>query len=98
MHGTSIRHAVDHNAPDLNLLLLCHDQCTEVATTPYVNRMVQLLPEWRGVNVFEEASQRRLNRLVMWMEASLERPSAKMTDVPAEDLVNGMIDREWNKM
>lgn len=68
----------------------------EVLCTPFVARMVHVLPEWREVDVLAAAKEKGLQRLVEWMEACLERPSARMTGPRKDELVEGLAEWEWS--
>lgn len=68
----------------------------EVALTPWVARMIEVLPDWRGVDVMQLAADQKLNRLISWMKACMDRPSAKMTDPTSEALIQGLVDWQWS--
>lgn len=84
--------AIDREGP---YLLGPYYTMAEVSATPFVARMVQVLPEWRGMDVIDACRQRRLERAAAWMEGCLARPSAKMTDPTSDELLNGMAEWEW---
>ncbi|KAF6251488.1 hypothetical protein COO60DRAFT_611407 [Scenedesmus sp. NREL 46B-D3] len=68
----------------------------EVLATPFVARMVQVLPEWRGMDVLAECDVRKLPRVAGWMRACLGRPSAQMTGPRKKELVDGLVEWEWS--
>jgi len=68
----------------------------EVCCTPFVARMAQVLPEWRGVDVMQLCKDKGLSRVVGWMQACLERPSARLTGPKKDELVEGLAEWEWS--
>lgn len=68
----------------------------EVLATPYVARLVQVLPEWRGIDVLAECEAASLHRVAAWMRACLERPSAKLTTPGQQELMEGLVSSEWS--
>jgi glutathione S-transferase len=68
----------------------------EVSCTPFVARMVQVLPEWREVDVMQLCKDKGLSRMVSWMEACLQRPSARLTGPKKDELVEGLAEWEWS--
>lgn len=70
----------------------------ECLCTPYVARMVEVLPECRGLDVMAECERRGLDRVAGWMAACLERPSARQTSPTKTELVSGLADWENAKV
>jgi glutathione S-transferase len=68
----------------------------EVLLTPWVARMVEVLPEWRGVDVLEECKARRLEHVAGWMRACLARPSAKATSPRNAELLHELAEAEMS--
>lgn len=58
----------------------------DVSTVPFLQRMLVCLPEYRGIDVRELMHEKKLDRLVKWAEAVLERPTAKETK-PDDDVI-----------
>lgn len=68
----------------------------EVLCTPFVARMVEVLPEWREMDVLAECETRKLHRVAGWMRACLARPSAQLTGPKRKELVDGLVEWEWS--
>jgi hypothetical protein len=77
----------------LALFIRC---AAEVLATPFVARMVEVLPEWRGMDVLAECDARKLPRVAGWMRACLGRPSAQLTGPRKQELVDGLVAWEWS--
>lgn len=58
----------------------------DVSTVPFLQRLLVCLPVYRGIDVWELMRENKLDRLVKWAEAVLERPSAKETK-PDDDVI-----------
>ncbi|KAK9834181.1 hypothetical protein WJX81_006244 [Elliptochloris bilobata] len=58
----------------------------ELSTSPFVRRMLVVLPHYRGYDAMAVAGVRKLTRLKAWLEASLARPSLKHT-TPSDEVV-----------
>jgi glutathione S-transferase len=69
----------------------------EVVCTPWVARMVEVLPEWRSMDVMVECDKAHLSKARDWMAACLARPSAAATCPAKEQLVEGLAAREWSR-
>lgn len=59
-------------------------------------RMVQVLPEWRGLDVLAACDARKLGRVAGWMRACLARKSAQLVGPRQHELVSGMAENEWS--
>lgn len=70
--------------------------CVQVLCTPYVARMVSVLPDWRNIDVLQECEDAQLHRVAGWMRACLARPSAQMTAPDRKELVEGLVEWEWS--
>eukprot|EP00879_Flechtneria_rotunda_P011732 GHRR01012253.1.p1 GENE.GHRR01012253.1~~GHRR01012253.1.p1 ORF type:complete len:264 (+),score=87.09 GHRR01012253.1:401-1192(+) len=68
----------------------------EVISTPFIVRMVEVLPEWRDMDVLAECERKRLVRVAGWMRACLARPSAKLSGPERRELVDGLVEWEWS--
>jgi glutathione S-transferase len=68
----------------------------EVLSTPFVARMVEVLPEWRDMDVLAECDARKLYRVAGWMRACMARPSAQLTGPNRKELVDGLVEWEWS--
>lgn len=86
----------DGRAPHEHYLMGPFYTTAEVICTPFVARMVEVLPEWRDVDVLAECETRKLHRVAGWMRACLARPSAQLTGPNRKELVDGLVEWEWS--
>jgi glutathione S-transferase len=68
----------------------------ETSCTPFVERLMNVLPEWRQVDVMAICAERKLLRLALWMRACVLRPTAIETSPGSQELINGLVSREWS--
>lgn len=59
----------------------------DVCTLTIMQRMLLVMPEFRGVDVWKLMKDEKMDRLVQWTEAVTERPSAKETKPDDVELI-----------
>ncbi|EIE18172.1 glutathione S-transferase [Coccomyxa subellipsoidea C-169] len=59
----------------------------ETVTTPFVRRALVTLPHFKGVDPLEIAKSKGLDRLVAWIQASMDRESNKKTGPSDEAII-----------
>ncbi|KAF8072808.1 GSTU2 [Scenedesmus sp. PABB004] len=68
----------------------------DLLASPHIARMVDALPEVRGLDVLAECEARKLSRVAGWMRACLARPSAQLVSPKREELAAGHAAWEWS--
>jgi len=59
----------------------------EAVAGPWVERMLLMLPHWRGIDTIRLCETHGLQRTSVWMQAVAARPSVKSTSAGEEEMI-----------